>query len=381
MSGVQTKSVEGSEEGLRLDRWFKRHFPDVSHITLEKLLRTGQVRVDGGRVKAGHRLMSGQSIRIPPISSNSRPETKDKPPELPAKDRALMRGLVLYEDEAIIVLNKPHGLAVQGGTKTERHLDGLLAAFGTGAAKPRLVHRLDRDTSGVMVVGRTAAAAAHLARAFRAHDTRKLYWALTNGVPQVREGRIEAALKKAPGQGGRERMRVADDEDEDAQGAVTRFALLDHAATKVAWLALEPVTGRTHQIRAHCALIRCPIIGDPKYGGEEAHVRGALEAKLHLHARALRVPHPGGGEMTFVAEPPSHFARGLKLLGFKAAGGPDPFASLPARRDRQDHRDTPERPKKPERPERPERPKGRKRDGRTPPAPRVRQALARDRKR
>jgi 23S rRNA pseudouridine955/2504/2580 synthase len=338
MSGVQTKYVGQDDDGIRLDRWFKRHFPALNHGTLEKLVRTGQVRVDGGRVKANHRLEKGNAIRVPPFpaAKTDAPAAphEDAPVRLSPKDKSFVRSLVLYEDEKIIVLNKPHGLAVQGGSKTERHLDGLLTAFEKDGQKPRLVHRLDRDTSGVMIVARTAAAAAHVAQEFRRRTTQKLYWALTHGVPSPREGWIDAALKKQAASGGRERMRVTEDGDEEGQAAVTRFKVVDHAATEVAWLALMPETGRTHQLRAHCAVIRCPIIGDPKYGGKDTKVRGALESKMHLHASALRLTHPDGPIMTFVAPPPPHFQKALDVLGFAAPKSSDPFAIFPKKKER-----------------------------------------------
>jgi 23S rRNA pseudouridine955/2504/2580 synthase len=315
-----------------------RHYPALTHGVLEKMVRTGQIRVDGGRVKANHRLEKGNAIRIPPFPKRKTDAVvaphEDAPVKLSPKDKALVRNMVLYEDEKIIVFNKPHGLAVQGGTKTERHLDGLLSAFELDGQRPRLVHRLDRDTSGVMIVGRTAAAAAHLAQEFRRHTTQKLYWALTHGVPSPREGWIEAALKKQAATGGRERMRVAEDDDEDGQAAVTRFKVIDHAATHVAWLALMPVTGRTHQIRAHCALIKCPIIGDPKYGGRDAKIRGELDYKLHLHAYALRIKHPNGQEMTFTAAPPAHIAKALDMFAFVRPKSADPFAIFPPKKER-----------------------------------------------
>lgn len=338
MSGVQTKYVGGDDDGIRLDRWFKRHFPALNHGALEKLVRTGQVRVDGGRVKANHRLEKGNAIRVPPFP---KPKTdaplaphEEAPVRLSPKDKTFARNMVLYEDGKIVVFNKPHGLAVQGGTKTERHLDGLLAAFERDGHRPKLVHRLDRDTSGVMIVGRTSAAAAHLAQEFRRQTTQKLYWALTHGVPSPREGWIDAALKKQAASGGRERMTVAEEDDEEGQAARTRFKVIDHAATEVAWLALMPETGRTHQIRAHCALIKCPIIGDPKYGGRDTKVRGALAYKLHLHARALRIRHPDGQDMTFVAPPPPHLIQALDIFGFAPPKSTDPFAIFPQKKER-----------------------------------------------
>lgn len=338
MSGVQTKYVGGDDDGIRLDRWFKRHFPALNHGTLEKLVRTGQVRVDGGRVKANHRLEKGNAIRVPPFPKPKADAPlaphEDMSVRLSPKDKTFVRNMILYEDEKIIVFNKPHGLAVQGGTKTERHLDGLLSVFERDGHRPKLVHRLDRDTSGVMIVGRTSAAAAHLAQEFRRHTTQKLYWAMTHGVPSPREGWIDAALKKKAASGGRERMTVADEDDEDGQAARTRFKVIDHAATEVAWVALMPETGRTHQIRAHCALIKCPIIGDPKYGGKDTKVRGALSYKLHLHARALRIRHPDGEDMTFIAPPPPHMVQALEIFGFSPPKSNDPFAIFPQKKER-----------------------------------------------
>lgn len=339
MSAVQTKYVGGDDDGIRLDRWFKRHFPALNHGTLEKLVRTGQVRVDGGRVKANHRLEKGNAIRVPPFPKQKADaphtaEDEQAVQRLSPKDKTFVKNMVLYQDDKIIVFNKPHGLAVQGGTKTERHLDGLLAAFEQDGHKPKLVHRLDRDTSGVMIVGRTSAATAHLAQEFRRQTTQKLYWALTHGVPSPREGWIDAALKKKAASGGRERMTVAEDDDEDGQAARTRFKVIDHAATEVAWVALMPETGRTHQIRAHCALIKCPIIGDPKYGGKDTKVRGALSYKLHLHARALKIRHPNGQDMTFVAPPPQHLVQALEIFGFEPPKAADPFAIFPQKKER-----------------------------------------------
>ncbi len=327
MSKVQNIKVPGPEEGQRLDRWFARRYPQLTHGRLEKLLRTGQVRVDGARVKAGHRVAEGQTVRVPPLPETSA-ETQAKKPvaKIAAKDRLFVQNLVLHRDDDVIVLNKPAGLAVQGGTKTERHLDALLPALAReGEDRPRLVHRLDRDTSGVMVVAANARAAAALAKAFRARDTRKIYWALTTGVPTPRGGKIDGALIKRAAADGRERVRIAEEgEDDDAKSAVTLFDTLDHVTT-MAWVALMPLTGRTHQLRAHMAAIGTPIVGDGKYGGEPARSHGEIPNRLMLHARSLRIRHPKGHYLDVTAPLPPHMAKVWDMFGFDKNDKRDPF--------------------------------------------------------
>jgi 23S rRNA pseudouridine955/2504/2580 synthase len=325
MTKVQNVVVPEAEEGLRLDRWFLRHYPHLTHGRLEKLLRTGQVRVDGARVKASHRVAGGETVRVPPLPIATVPE-KRPAPSITAKDRAFIQSLVLHRDDDVIVLNKPAGLAVQGGTKTERHVDGLLPALvAEGAERPRLVHRLDRDTSGVLVVAANARAAAALAQAFRARDTRKIYWALTKGVPTPRAGKIDAALIKRAAADGRERVRVAfADEEEDVKSAVTLFEVMDHATT-MAWVALMPLTGRTHQLRAHCAALGTPIVGDGKYGGEPARKQGEIPNRLMLHARSLRIRHPKGHWLEVTAPLPPHMAKVWDMLAFDKNDKRDPF--------------------------------------------------------
>ncbi|MBU6156186.1 MAG: RluA family pseudouridine synthase [Alphaproteobacteria bacterium] len=328
MTSVVQRYVKTDEEGIRLDRWFQRHYPQLTHGALEKLLRTGQVRVDGARVKASHRVTKGEVIRVPPLPAASAQRPAEKPQEkVTAKDRAFIRSLVIHRDRDVIVLNKPAGLAVQGGTKTERHVDGLLPGLvEEGGERPRLVHRLDRDTSGVLVIAANARAAAALAQAFRARDTRKTYWALTNGIPIPRAGRIDAALIKRAAEDGRERVRVAfEDEDEDAKSAVTLFQTMEQATT-MAWLALMPLTGRTHQLRAHCAAIGTPIVGDAKYGGVPARTHGEVPNRLMLHARALRIRHPDGTWLEVSAPLPPHMQKVWSMFGFDENDRRDPFA-------------------------------------------------------
>jgi 23S rRNA pseudouridine955/2504/2580 synthase len=316
VNAVATREVAADEAGLRLDRWFRRHYPALTHARLEKLLRTGQVRVDGGRAKASQRLEAGQAIRVPPIGEAA---ARAQIPTAPVseRDRRALEAAILHIDASVIALDKPAGLAVQGGSKQDKHLDGMLDALAFEAPeRPRLVHRLDRETSGVLLLARTARAAAALTRSFRESETEKVYWAIVAPVPSPLEGRIDHRLLKQPGQGG-ERVRV--DEDEGLR-AVTEYRTLDRAGRNVAWLELRPLTGRTHQLRAHCAAIGSPILGDDKYGRRDA-VSGGLDLPkgLMLHARAIRIPHPDGGELRVEAPVPAHFRRALAAFGFDAA--------------------------------------------------------------
>ncbi|BBK43913.1 pseudouridine synthase [Allostella vacuolata] len=324
MSGVQTLTVDPGESEIRLDRWFKRHFPELAHGRLEKLLRTGQVRVDGKRATAGQRVETGQVIRVPPLGTA--PAEPSPPRAVPARDAAMIRALVLYQDEHMLVLNKPAGLAVQGGTGTPRHLDGMLEALQFDAAeRPRLVHRLDRDTSGVFVVARTAAAARFLGDAFRDKTVRKVYWALVAGQPKPRRGKIDSPIaKRATAKG----ERVVEDE-EDGQRAVTWYATIENAGKQASWLALMPVTGRTHQLRVHCgSVLSTPIVGDRKYGGSAAFIPDLDEdTPLQLHARSIRVPKPGGGFVEVTAPLPDHMREAWAFFGFGEDDG-DPFVEI-----------------------------------------------------
>jgi 23S rRNA pseudouridine955/2504/2580 synthase len=322
MTQVQTLTVAADEADLRLDRWFKRHFPALAHGRLEKLLRTGQVRVDGKRARANARLVGGQVVRVPPLVDE--PDAPRLPPPIDERAAADLRALVLYRDDDLIALNKPPGLAVQGGVKTERHLDAMLDALRFGASeRPRLVHRLDKDTSGVLLLARHAASAARLAAAFRERTTRKLYWAVTAGVPTLAQGRIDLALAKLPGRAG-ERVQP----DEAGRRAVTYYRVLDHVGKQAAWLALMPETGRTHQLRVHCAAIGTPILGDGKYGGNAAFLPGApLAPQLHLHARAITLPD-GGRRLQLTAPLPPAMRDTFTFFGFDPTRDDDPFAEL-----------------------------------------------------
>ena len=317
---VQTRAVSDGEAGLRLDRWFQRHFPELGHGALQKLLRTGQVRVDGKRVEGKDRVEPGQTIRLPPGVTAAPPPKPREIPTLSDRDAAEIRSLVIHKDDQVIVLNKPPGLAVQGGTGTERHVDGMLDALRFGfEERPRLVHRLDKDTSGLLLIARTGQAAKRLGESFRDRETEKLYWAVVVGVPPKAEGAIDLPLAKRPGARDRELMQV---DHENGQKALTHFRVLDRAARRAALLALWPRTGRTHQLRVHCAAMGCPILGDGKYGGEEALLATVADARrLHLHARRLALPHPSGkGELVIDAQLPPHFRRTVEAFGFSLSG-------------------------------------------------------------
>ncbi|GMM93343.1 RluA family pseudouridine synthase [Qipengyuania sp. MTN3-11] len=314
---VRLFTVEVDDDGIRLDRWFKRHLPQIGFGTVSKWARTGQIRVDGGRAKPDDRLRQGQELRVPPGGASShRQERKQR--ELSAQERALAEDLVILRTKSAIVLNKPPGLATQGGTKTTRHVDGLLDAYVEGdAPRPRLVHRLDKDTSGVLLVARTPGSAASYSKRFAGRSAKKIYWALVIGVPEVSEGVIDAALAKQPGTGG-EKMHVDPD---GGQPAKTRYRVIERAGNRAAWLELEPLTGRTHQLRVHCAAMGNPIVGDGKYGGQDAFLTGSISRKMHLHARRLIISGPkdenGRGEkIDATADLPEHFAASMEQLGF-----------------------------------------------------------------
>jgi 23S rRNA pseudouridine955/2504/2580 synthase len=329
MKSVETVEVEANDGVTRVDRWFRRRFPQLSQGQVEKLIRTGQVRVDGARVKASDRVSPGQKVRIPPLPDAPAPRALGA---LTQKDEDFVRSLVLHRDDDVIVLNKPSGLAVQGGAKTVRHLDGLLDGLKFDAeAKPKLVHRLDRDTSGCLALARHPRAAAFLGEAFRDRDTWKIYWAVVIGTPKPRIGEIRGWMRKAPGphDADREMMQKCVQTDEGAVHAITQYAVLSHAADRAAWMALRPVTGRTHQLRFHMAEIGHAIVGDQKYR-IGAPAPGGLPHALQLHARALRLPHPSGGELKVIAPTPLHMQTAFEALGFDARDAQNPFEPFEA---------------------------------------------------
>lgn len=327
---IATRTVTDDEADIRLDRWFRRHFSGATQGVIAKLCRTGQVRVDGHRAEPATRLAPGQSVRVPPLPA---PPTKPASAVVPVPpDPKLLRALeamVLWRDPQLIVLDKPPGLATQGGPGISRHLDGMLEAWRENGQRPRLVHRLDRDTSGVIVVARTPGVAAKLAASFRGRDMEKVYWAVVAGRPVPVEGRIDLPLVRAEDfRAGR--VEVAEPGAKDSARAVTDYRTLDHAARKLAWLELRPLTGRTHQLRVHCAAIGAPILGDVAYGvrrgpadpdraGENTALVEGLDQRLHLHARRLVLPHPAGGTLTVEAPLPPHMQATFRTLGFTVA--------------------------------------------------------------
>lgn len=321
MREVKTLYVDKGEEGVRLDRWFKRRWPHLNHIQIQKLTRSGQIRVDGARAKPDTRLSAGSQVRVPPLPDAPAPEDKGK---LPARDIAYAKSLVIYEDEEVLALNKPSGLAVQGGTKTSKHIDRLLSAWGEGLERPRLVHRLDRDTSGVLVLGKTPAATARLAGAFAKRRAQKVYWAIVAGFPKPGDGVLDLPLAKK-GVGDREMMVPADPKDDRAEQAETEFVTIARAGPRAAWMALWPHTGRTHQLRAHMLAMGHPILGDPKYNNE-ASVELSEGLKLQLHARRLVLPHPSRGTLMLEAPISPELKAGFQHFGFdEHEADPEPF--------------------------------------------------------
>lgn len=321
MAAVSNKIVEEDENAMRLDRWFKHRYPGLGFGRLQKLIRSGQVRVDGGRVKADTRLVPGQSVRIPPNVEVAR-----APRHLTANtmrdrhDIDVLKQMILYEDHKIIAFNKPAGLAVQGGSGINRSVDSMLESMRDAKGqKPRLVHRLDRDTSGVLLVARTRAAAASLTKSFRHRDTQKTYWAIVYGVPRKRQGRISTYLIKEKTDDG-DRMRIAKHGERGADHAVTHYRVIDPSPRRVSWIEFQPVTGRTHQLRIHAQSIGHPIIGDPKYFDiENWQLPGGIQKKLHLHARTIRIPHPDGGMFEISADLPPHMVQTWNLLSLDEA--------------------------------------------------------------
>jgi 23S rRNA pseudouridine955/2504/2580 synthase len=327
MAGVEQITVEAGEAGMRLDRWFKTHFPGLGFGHLQKLLRSGQIRVDGGRVKADTRVEPGQQVRIPPLEVDKKggPEHLTGHSIRNQDDGDVLSKMLIYEDEKVFVFNKPPGLAVQGGSGVTRNVDDMLEAWrNKKGEKPRLVHRLDRDTSGVLVVARTRLAAMKLAEAFRARETEKTYWALVKGVPPKREDKISTWLIKEPTPDG-DRVRVAKHGEKGADHAVSYYRIIEQAAQALTWLEMQPHTGRTHQLRVHAAYLGCPIIGDPKYFEADTNwdFPGGMQNRLHLHARRIRIPHPDKGVIDVTAPMPQHMRQSWNLIGFDDTSAED----------------------------------------------------------
>ena len=328
-STVQTLTVTSDESGMRVDRFFEARFPGLSFSHIQRIVRKGEVRVNGRRTEPKARLEAGQSVRVPPLTLQAPPPREDAPQA--QKDRAFLKSITLYEDDDVLVLNKPMGLAVQGGSGTTRHVDGMLGALRgphTDAQRPRLVHRLDKDTAGCLLVAKTRFAAAALAKTFRSRSARKIYWALVAGVPRPHQGRISTYLTKQEVEED-SFMRVAQHGEKNAMHAVTYYAVVETSAQKLAWVSLKPVTGRTHQLRAHTAHVGHPIVGDPKYFNiENWEFPGGIQDRLHLLARRIVVPHPRGGTIDVSAPLPPHMQQSWNLLGLDAERY-DPIVDAP----------------------------------------------------
>ncbi|MFA7439770.1 MAG: RluA family pseudouridine synthase [Sphingomonadaceae bacterium] len=321
--------IAEDDDGIRLDRWFRRHLPGVTFNQVSRWARTGQIRLDGARVAPGDRILGGQTLRVPPAEAPAvlaaKPVRERKP--LSPEEIAFAQSLVIHKDPHALVINKPPGLATQGGTGTHEHVDGLLDALQFEAeSRPKLVHRLDKDTSGVLLLARTARAAAYFGKCFATRDTRKIYWAITAGIPRLDDALIDLPIAKQPGSGG-EKMHV---DEEAGQMAKSRFRVIDRAGNRAAFVEMQPLTGRTHQLRVHAAATDTPIVGDGKYGGAESFLTGGISRKMHLHARRLVIALPGGGTLDVRAEPPAHFTDSLTMLGFDMAMAEVPDAPPPA---------------------------------------------------
>jgi 23S rRNA pseudouridine955/2504/2580 synthase len=339
-AAVQNLLVTGDEDGMRVDRFLGARFPGLAFSRVQSMIRKGELRIDGARAKSNARLAAGQTVRVPPLRTEApgalldgaeRGSPVSGGPK--AGDRTFLREIALYEDDDVLVLNKPMGLAVQGGSGTERHVDGMLASItAKDGQRARLVHRLDKDTSGCLVIAKTRFAATELTKTFRTRSARKIYWALIAGVPRLRQGRVSTYLSRdEEAEAKREaRVRIADHGEEGAQHALTYYAVIEKAARICAWVSLKPVTGRTHQLRAHMAHIGHPIIGDAKYFDRaQWELPAGMQNKLHLLARRIVFPHPRSGKPVDVTAPlPPHMRQSWGLLGFEV-GSRDPIEEAP----------------------------------------------------
>lgn len=317
MSGVRHISVKETADGMRLDRWLREQFPGLKQGKIQKLLRTGQIRLDGARAKSGDRVEAGQDIRVPP-NIDDNPVT-DRPskvidPEVAREISDTLKERIVHIDDDLIALNKPAGIAVQGGSGTHIHIDGVLDWLKMGAKeRPRLVHRLDRDTSGILLLARNRQSATRLTKAFQSRETQKIYWAVTVGVPSEKQGMIDAPLAKLPGARG-DLVQINENMGKPAR---TLFRVIDSVGRDASWLELQPLTGRTHQLRVHTQAIGVPIVGDPKYGLRDASVHEmGVEKKLHLHAQALIFRGAHDKDLMVTATLPEHMQQTFKSLGF-----------------------------------------------------------------
>lgn len=324
---VTTETVTHEEAGARLDRWLKRRLT-LTQGEIEKLLRSGQIRVDGGRAKSNTRIAAGQTVRLPPLTRKPKQAGDDIQGRRFGGDQTFMRNLVLHEDEDLFVLNKPAGLAVQGGTSTNRHIDGMLGYLRDGEHRPKLVHRLDKATSGVLVIAKHPASAAHLGELFRGRSLDKIYWAVTVKVPHPRAGQVRCWMARGTGEEGqedKERMYRAKQGRDFAKHSITDYAVVSTAGQRAAWVAMKPVTGRTHQLRFHMSELETSILGDDRYTTRKEVPQGVASG-LHLHARSIILPQKRGKPLTITAPLPPHMAETFATLGFlESEAGSDPL--------------------------------------------------------
>ncbi|OJU14537.1 MAG: hypothetical protein BGN84_04675 [Afipia sp. 62-7] len=315
---VQTVVVTADENNMRVDRFLEHRFPGLSFSHIQRIVRKGELRINGKRADSKDRLEEGQSVRIPPLKLDA-PKGGGELSEAATRTLEDLRKMILFEDADVMVLNKPAGLAVQGGSGMTKHVDQMLEVMRDAKGqKPRLVHRLDRETSGCLLIAKTRFAASALTGSFRHRSARKIYWALVAGVPKPKQGRISTYLAKEESEED-SIMRVAAHGDEGAAHAVTYYAVVEASAQKLAWVSLKPVTGRTHQLRAHMAHIDHAIVGDPKYFNKENwQFPGGLQNRLHLLARRIVIPHPRGGVIDVTAPLPPHMLQSWNLLGLEA---------------------------------------------------------------
>lgn len=300
--------ITADNDGLRLDRWFKKHYPAIPNSLLRKLLRKGAIRISGKRAKPDQKLIAGQEIKIPDIDTSTIQKPK-KGTEFTREDaeKHLLENII-YKDRNIIAINKPYGLPVQDGSKVKLSIDAMLDYLKFDSdERPKLVHRIDKDTSGALLIARNSETAKELTTAFKARIIEKKYWAIVVGSPLQKSGEITLALLEKSETGRSEKTFV---DEKNGRKAITFYKVVAKAGNRASLLELMPETGRKHQIRVHLAAIGCPILGDGKYGGRKAFIEG-LSNKMHLHARRITFRN-----ISIEAPLSGHFSETMDKLNF-----------------------------------------------------------------